>query len=216
VHFRNIACLHLIAVMALTDWELTRDELTMVVAADAHLKQAKSRRTSTTNRLRETLAGLTGLNKDQILTFDRSRAVYRLNQDLFATDVADFDQHLAHAEESTDPEQRAVHLDAALQRYVAPLGEVLDEVWDLVDLRTKYQHRAYQAALDLAALRESEGDLKTAASTLEDATTIFPQEATAWDHLIDLYRRRGDDQAANQAEQRRRQLQQLTAAARGR
>src|SRR5690606_34209781 len=82
VHFRNIACLHLIAVMALTDWELTRDELTMVVAADAHLKQAKSRRTSTTNRLRETLAGLTGLNKDQILTFDRSRAVYRLNQDL--------------------------------------------------------------------------------------------------------------------------------------
>lgn len=215
VHFRNIRCLDLIAVMALTDWELSRDELTMVVAGDAQLKQAKSRRTSTTSRLNETLVDLTGLDKDQILTFDRSQAIYRLNPDLFATDVADFDHHLARAAEATNTQQRAADLDAALQRYVGPLGEALDEAWDLIDQRTTYQHRAYQAALDLAALHESDGALDAAASSLQSATTILPQETTAWEHLIDLHRRQGDNEAASQTERRRRQLQQLTAAARG-
>jgi DNA-binding SARP family transcriptional activator len=216
VHFRSSACLDLIAVMALSGWELTRDELTMVVAADAHLKQAKSRRSSTINRLREALANVTGRPKEHFLAYDDARAVYRLDTDLFNTDINDFNQRLANADTADDETQRAVELEAALERYTGPLGEALDEVWDLVELRAKYRDRAYQAALNLAALREASENFDDAAASLERATGIYPEEPMGWKHLIDLRNRQGNTEAAAEAERRHRRVQQLITAAKTR
>jgi DNA-binding SARP family transcriptional activator len=85
-----------------------------------------------------------------------------------------------------------------------------------VDLRAKYRDRAYQAALNLAALQEAGENLEDAAMTLERATDIHLKESTAWKHLIDIRNRQGNPEAAAEAERRHRHVQQLIAAARTR
>jgi DNA-binding SARP family transcriptional activator len=206
VHFGRRSCLDLIAVMALVDnWTLDRDELTLVVAGDAPLTKASSRRTTAIQETRKALNACTG--RDDLLVFDKGKEHYRLDDTLFHTDVSDFDRHIAEAENTNDAEQRAQHLTAALQHYTGPLGAELDEAWDVIDLRRRYQQTAWRAALDLAAHHQENARVDEAVALLERACAIDPEPDQAWTRLAALYQGQGDtvraDAVISKAAQRR-------------
>ncbi|WP_156037315.1 BTAD domain-containing putative transcriptional regulator [Glycomyces tenuis] len=200
VHFRRRACLDLVAVMALTEWALTRDELTEVVAADATLKQASSRRTTTVAEARKALGAIA--ETDDVLVYDRGRETYRLDRSWFQTDTATFDRNIALAEQADDPKTRTRHLTEALRTYAGPLGADLDDVWDFTDLRSHYREQAYRAALDLAALHDDAGRDTEAVSALERTRAIDPNRTQAWERLAEHHRRRGDEDKAAEIEAR--------------
>lgn len=200
VSFGRRACLELIAIMAMSNWTLTRDELTEVVAADATLKQARSRRTTIVGDTRKTLTTLTGA--DGLLYYDHKRETYRLDATWFHTDTAHFEHSLEQAQNTDDPETRSQHLTEALQIYTGPLGADLDEIWDLIDIRKTYRDQAYQAAVALARLHQESGHENQATAVLERASAIAPDRAEAWEQLAALHRRHGDETKAVQAEAR--------------
>ena len=206
VHFGRKACAELIAVMALSGWSLTRDELNEVVAADATLKQAKSRRTTIVGEARKVLNEFTGT--EEVLEFYRAREIYRLDQSWFRTDIEDFEERLEQARNAGDAEQHARHLAEALRGYVGPVGVDLDEIWDLTDIRKSYQDQAYQAAIDLARLHQGSGHEDQAAVVLERASVINPASAEAWQLLADHHRRNGDEARAGLAQARAHQHRQ--------
>lgn len=191
VRFGRRSCLDLIAVMALVDnWTLDRDELTMVVAGDAPLTKASTRRTTAVQETRKALKACTG--RDDLLVFDKGKEHYRLDQALFRTDISNFDRHMAEAGNTDDAEQRAQHLTAALEHYTGPLGAELDEAWDVIDLRRRYQQTAWQAAFDLAAHHQEHGRVDEAAALLERSCAIDPEPDQAWTRLAALYQEQGD------------------------
>jgi DNA-binding SARP family transcriptional activator len=204
VHFGRKACVELIAVMALTGWSLTRDELNEVVAGDATLKQARSRRTTIVGEARKVLTELTGT--EDILQFHRTREIYRLDQAWFQTDLAAFEEDLERARNVEGTEHRAQHLTEALQRYAGPVGTDLDEVWDLTDTRKDHRDLAYQAALDLAEIHQEAGRGDQAAAVLERAGVIDTTRVEAWQLLAELHRRNRDEARAEKAEARARRL----------
>jgi DNA-binding SARP family transcriptional activator len=142
------------------------------------------------NNLRSSLHALRreleppGSEAGTVLIADRQSI--RLDPAAFTTDVAEFRQALRTAGQTTDPEQQAPLLKAAVTQYRGELLPGLFEPWVLTE-RQQLAERYLEALHQLVAALEQAGDLSGALEAARRAVAFDPLREEAHYDLMRLY-----------------------------
>lgn len=152
-----------LAVLALADGPVSRDELFEAVVGDAtdynkvDYNKARSNLNTTGTTTRKNLREATGQGDADFYTYDDRTQTYRLQDDRFTTDIADFDTAEQAAALTTDPTERARHLEAALAVYTDDLAPQI-HTDHANELRGQYRAAAHRACRKLADHYTEQGD----------------------------------------------------------
>lgn len=143
---------------------VSSDEITEAIAPEANTAHAKGQRNSAVGNLRALLRGATERPDVPVVIHTAGR--YRIDADLFSSDVWDFDDALVAARATRDDE-RLAHLRAAVESYSGPLLAESSEPW----LEPERQHRR-RAAADACVELARTPDTAQALDWLEKARQI--------------------------------------------
>lgn len=101
-------------------------------------------------------------------------------------DVADFQESVEQAAILTDPAEREKHLRHAIDLYKAPFLETIDMPW-VVESREHLQGLYAQALVNMARLKQAQGDRETALGLFTRALREQPSREDVHRNLMTLY-----------------------------
>ena len=152
--------LTLLAALACADGPRTMTDLLDTVIPDRPLKGARKYLNTIKANVRNAVRGLAGDDTLDPIPYDSKTETFRLDTDLIATDLAEFDDTEQTAALATDSADQA----AALERLVAlHTGDLASDLEDLDDLRENYRTATERACRTLADHYAETGDAAKAA-----------------------------------------------------
>lgn len=152
--------LTLLAALACADEGRTMEELLDIVTPDRPLKGAREYVNIIKSNLRATIRALSGDDTLDPVPYDEKTTTFRLDREIIATDLAEFDEAEQAAALTTDPTEQAAALERLVHLHV---GDLAPDIENLADLRKNYRDAARRACTQLADHYTKRGDPARAA-----------------------------------------------------
>lgn len=156
------------------DRGVMKDEITELVWPDVELDRTDPAFHRTLGGLRRQLSAATRIPVAKVIPFYNDR--YHLNPEVVRwSDIGEFEERLSRAGSATGPDDRRLHLEAALRLY---RGDYLDDCpfygdsTEVEERRQLLRGRCTDALLALAEFQEQRGDRAAAAGFLRQALSV--------------------------------------------
>jgi DNA-binding SARP family transcriptional activator len=163
---------------------VTTDELVEAIWPDADPERGTQRFRTTLGNLRSTLKLASG--RPDIAVVEWTGSHYRIQADLFDCDLWRLEAALHDAATADDPMAQTIALERALATRQGDLLEGNGAIW-IQAPREDFRRRALNALVQLAELRQQNGNPASAIAALEQAITIDPYGEDLYRKLMRLH-----------------------------